>query len=254
MPIQGYNKIPQILTRSSQAAENAEEKEKVDIKKVDAKRLEQKENNESKSTPPQANLERTEIISRINKTWDLGIKISQQFSERLFEQGKEVYKQSKLTQEEKNTISASTQADPLAFNKGLKDFAVTRIAKFIDEDLKKKHKLDDATTNTAKKIMTQIKEKGSFSARDFALDKEAFETINNTETLKKVLFVLQEGTDNFMEEAKLKLSDPRRSVQQKAQETLNIATAVVEAEKQIRILELNKQSEQVQGRRTIYYA
>ena len=41
-----------------------------------------------------------------------------------------------------------------------------------------------------------------------------------------------------MEDAKKKLSDPRRSIQDKAQDSLDIAQAIIRAEKRLRELEL----------------
>ena len=56
--------------------------------------------------------------------------------------------------------------------------------------------------------------------------------------MRQVLFIIQEATDKYMEDAKKKLSDPRRSIQEKAQDSLDIAQAIIRAEKKLRELEL----------------
>ena len=74
--------------------------------------------------------------------------------------------------------------------------------------------------------------------KHFKNDKETFDVLSDPEKLNEVLFILQEATDSYMEETRKKLADPRRSVQQKAQDALDIATAVIEAEKKIRELQI----------------
>ncbi|MBI3590436.1 MAG: hypothetical protein HY094_03535 [Candidatus Melainabacteria bacterium] len=74
--------------------------------------------------------------------------------------------------------------------------------------------------------------------KHFAKDNQASKVLKDPEKLKQVLFIVQEATDEYMDEAKKKLSDPRRTVQEKAQDALNIAQAIINAEKKIRELEL----------------
>ena len=74
--------------------------------------------------------------------------------------------------------------------------------------------------------------------KHFANDKEAIEVLQDPALLKQVLFIIQEATDQYMEETRKKLADPRRTVQQKAQDALKIATAIIAAERKIRELEL----------------
>lgn len=126
--------------------------------------------------------------------------------------------------------------------------------KTTSKHTRKKYKFRKSVFNTCKKVMTVIKDKGTFSALDFANDHEALEVINNMETLRQVLFILQEGTDRFMKETQEKLNDPRRSIQQLAQDTLDIATAIIEAEKCIRQAELHGLSDKTQGRMPITFA
>ena len=74
--------------------------------------------------------------------------------------------------------------------------------------------------------------------KEFASDKEAMEILKNPGRLKEVLYILQETTDAYMAEAQTKINDKRRSVQEQAQEALDFAAAVIEAERKIRELEL----------------
>lgn len=74
--------------------------------------------------------------------------------------------------------------------------------------------------------------------KHFANDNEALEVLQNPEKLKQVLFIIQEATDEYMDEVKKKLSDQRRGVQEKAKDALSIAQAIINAEKKIRELEL----------------
>ena len=72
----------------------------------------------------------------------------------------------------------------------------------------------------------------------FSKDKEAFDVLNDPQKLTKVLLVMQEATDSFMKKAQEQLKDPRRTMQQKAQKTLEIAKSIIKAERLIRELEL----------------
>ena len=72
----------------------------------------------------------------------------------------------------------------------------------------------------------------------FVNDKEVLEVLKDPEELKKVLFIVQEATDEYLDQAKKKLSDPRRTIQEKAKDALNIAQAIITAEKKLRELEL----------------
>ena len=74
--------------------------------------------------------------------------------------------------------------------------------------------------------------------KHFAKNDKACKVLKDPEKLKQVLFIIQESTDEYMDEVKKKLADPRRSVQEKAQDALNIAQAIIKAEKKIRELEL----------------
>lgn len=74
--------------------------------------------------------------------------------------------------------------------------------------------------------------------RHYANNAEAIEVLKDPEQLKQVLFIIQETVDEYMNEVKSKLNDPRKSVQEKAQEALDIAQKIIEAEKKIRELEL----------------
>lgn len=74
--------------------------------------------------------------------------------------------------------------------------------------------------------------------KHFANDHEASTVLKDPEQLKQVLFIIQEATDKYMNEVRTKMADPRRTVQQKAQDALDIATAIIAAEKKIRELEL----------------
>ena len=83
--------------------------------------------------------------------------------------------------------------------------------------------------------------------KHFANDPEASKVLKDSEKLQQVLYIIQETTDEYMEKAKAKLNDKRRSVQEKVQETLNMAEVIIAAEKKIRELELYNIVE-VQGR------
>lgn len=74
--------------------------------------------------------------------------------------------------------------------------------------------------------------------KHYAKNDKALKVLKNPEKLKKVLFIIQEATDKYMDEARKKLADPRRTVQEKAQEALDIAQAIIRAEKTIRELEM----------------
>lgn len=83
--------------------------------------------------------------------------------------------------------------------------------------------------------------------QQFANDMEVSKVLKDPEKLQKVLFIIQETTDQYMAEARSKMNDKRRSVQKQAQEALQIATAIIEAEKKMRELELYNTVE-LQGR------
>ena len=74
--------------------------------------------------------------------------------------------------------------------------------------------------------------------KQFAHNDKASRILKDPEELKDILFIIQETTDEYMEEVRRKLADPRRSVQEKAKEALSIAQAIIAAEKTIRELEL----------------
>lgn len=74
--------------------------------------------------------------------------------------------------------------------------------------------------------------------KHFSKDKQAMEVLTDPAKLKQVLFIIQEATDTYLNEAQKNLADPRKSAQEKAQEALDIATAIITAEKKIRELEL----------------
>ena len=74
--------------------------------------------------------------------------------------------------------------------------------------------------------------------KHYSKNNKAMKVLKDPEKLKQVLFIVQEATDEYMDEAKKKLSDPRRTIQEKAQDALNIAQAIINAEKKIRELEL----------------
>lgn len=74
--------------------------------------------------------------------------------------------------------------------------------------------------------------------QQFAHDKQVSEVLNDPEKLKQVLFLIQDAADDYMNEVQSKLSDPRAKIQEQAQEALDIATKIIEAEKKIRELEL----------------
>ena len=78
----------------------------------------------------------------------------------------------------------------------------------------------------------------SILLKHYANDPEISKVLKDPEQLKQVLYIIQETVDEYMNEVKSKLDDPRKSVQKKAQEALDIAQAIIEAEKKIRELEL----------------
>ena len=75
-------------------------------------------------------------------------------------------------------------------------------------------------------------------AKYFKDNKEAYEVMNDPKCLSYLLLIMQEATDNYMNDVRKKLSDPRRTIQQKAEDALKIAQAVIAAEKKVRELEL----------------
>ncbi|GEM_PF-5897878 len=74
--------------------------------------------------------------------------------------------------------------------------------------------------------------------KHYSKNDKALKVLKSPEKLRQVLFIIQEATDKYMEDAKKKLSDPRRSIQEKAQDSLDIAQAIIRAEKKLRELEL----------------
>ncbi|MBI1857640.1 MAG: hypothetical protein HYR97_00760 [Candidatus Melainabacteria bacterium] len=74
--------------------------------------------------------------------------------------------------------------------------------------------------------------------KKFAKDAEVMEALKDPDTLHEVLFILQDTTDHFMNETSKLLDDSRASVQEQAQKTLELAKAIMEAEKKIREAEL----------------
>ena len=72
----------------------------------------------------------------------------------------------------------------------------------------------------------------------YANDAEAMKVLKDPEKLKQVLFIVQETVNEYMNDVKSKINDPRKSVQEKAQISLDIAQKIIEAEKKIRELEL----------------
>lgn len=75
-------------------------------------------------------------------------------------------------------------------------------------------------------------------AKYFKDNKEAYEVMNDPKSLCYLLLILQEATDHYMNDVRKKLSDKRRTVQQKAEDALKIAQAIIAAEKRARELEL----------------
>ena len=65
--------------------------------------------------------------------------------------------------------------------------------------------------------------------------------MKKNEQLIKVLLVLQEATDNFMDKAQELLKEKGAVAQKKAEAVLNIAEAIIVSEKEIRALELQNQ-------------
>lgn len=74
--------------------------------------------------------------------------------------------------------------------------------------------------------------------KKFANDKQVSTVLNDPEKLKQVLFIIQDAADDYMNQVQTKLSDPRSKMQEEAQIALDIATKIIEAEKNIRELEL----------------
>ncbi len=74
--------------------------------------------------------------------------------------------------------------------------------------------------------------------KQYANDREAMEILNDPERFKTVLFMIQESADAYMNEAQALLEDNRKSSQEKAEEALKIAQAIIEAEKSLRELEM----------------
>lgn len=72
----------------------------------------------------------------------------------------------------------------------------------------------------------------------YSNDRQVSEVLNDPEKLKQVLFLIQDAADDYMNEVQAKLSDPRPKIQEEAQVALDIATKIIEAEKNIRELEL----------------
>lgn len=74
--------------------------------------------------------------------------------------------------------------------------------------------------------------------KHYSKNERVLKVLKNPEKLRKVLFLIQEATDQYMEEARKKLSDPRRTIQAKAKDALDIAQAIIKAEKKLRELEM----------------
>ena len=70
--------------------------------------------------------------------------------------------------------------------------------------------------------------------KDFADDKEAFEILNDEKEIEKVLLILQEASDEYMRQIREKIADPRKAVKDQAREIMELAAAVIQAEKKIR--------------------
>lgn len=74
--------------------------------------------------------------------------------------------------------------------------------------------------------------------KHYAKNDKALKVLKDPAKLKQVLFIIQEATDEYMNDVKQKLADTTRSAQQKAQDSLSIAQAIIKAEKRIRELEI----------------
>ena len=195
------------------------------------------------SAPKPVNSEVTGTIKKLNDTLVLGfLKIAAYtLVNRIWEERTQANIKDSLNKEQQQTLNYASSASPLATSKGFKDFAEKEVIAFI-ETLKGKYKdIDERVFNTAKKILTVIKEKGSISLSDFSKDDEANKVMKKNEQLIKVLLVLQEATDNFMDKAQELLKEKGAVAQKKAEAVLNIAEAIIESEKEIRALELQNQ-------------
>src|SRR3989338_8896107 len=168
------------------------------------------------SEPKPVNSEVTGTIKKLNDTLVLGfLKIAAYtLVNRIWEERTQANIKDCLNKEQQQTLNYASSASPLATSKGFKDFAEKEVIAFI-ETLKGKYKdIDERAFNTVKKKNDQ---------------------------LIKVLLVLQEATDNFMDKAQELLKEKGAVAQKKAEAVLNIAEAIIESEKEIRALELQNQ-------------
>lgn len=126
----------------------------------------------------------------------------------------------------------------------------------MDKD--KKHRLFEMigpeVKRTAVLLYDIIEEHGRIPKSEHTLqslldgNQEALRIIKNPEKMKEVLFVLQTATDSFMEHAENLMHDKRRTLQEKAKISLDIANAVLKAEKEVRIQELKNISDLMHNR------
>lgn len=170
-------------------------------------------------------------VSHTELPFKEGLEVAAKNTALLTEQQQQVYKTIK---EPVSTASAKGLSEGLSAYAGQKIESEIRTNKnfaLFERDAK----------DTAKKVILAFftgEIKDGDLLKHFANDAEASKVLRDPEKLKQVLFIVQEATDEYMNDVRTKMADPRRTVQQKAQDALDIATEIIKAEKKIREQEL----------------
>lgn len=224
-----------IAVAQQAAVAKVQEKQKDDDKKVDEKKADTKEgdkskdtkNTQTKSAPPGVNLDKTTIIANARQA-------NAKFQDKLeSQQGKELT--GKLIQQAKQSGQIKVQQlSSSSIKQGFKDFAVDQVIILLksDEFRKKFKNYDNELFTAAEEMLILIKKKqGDFKQSDIDSNSTLGRVLLDKPKLDKLVAILQNTTDHFMDETGKLITDPRANSQKKAQVLMNISQAVMTSEK-----------------------
>jgi hypothetical protein len=221
-----------IAVAQQAAVAKVQEKQKDDDKKVDKKKAATQEgdkskdtkNTQQKSAPPGVNLDKTTIIANARQA-------NAKFQDKLeSQQGKQLT--DKLVQGAPQL--KNQQLSSSSIKQGFKDFAVDQVIVLLKGDeFKKKFKgYDNELFTAAEEMLILIKKKqGDFKQSDIDSNSTLGRVLLTKEKLAKLVAILQNTTDHFMDETGKLINDPRANSQKKAQVLMNISQAIMNAEK-----------------------
>lgn len=250
-PLQPKFNLAQTVTGGVKKTDDLKKQDKKqDVAKQDAKKAETKQVEVKKEEVQKQELVKQEppkptdlgkaqqVANRLNATLKAAVPLQTTRGGQVFEAGSdaiEKYKdQVKLSAQEKADVKTAGQLSTIGFNQGVKTYIAEKAASYIFGDQAKKFQSSQSERNVALKIIKKVLDKGSFSGADFKGDEEFRKVMNDPDKASKVLLIVQDSVDHYMEETSQLLEDPRTQAQKLAEETLKIAKVVIEAEQNIR--------------------